>query len=327
MPTKDSVERRRIAVRTIAESPHYINLLLKGPMKREIAELFGDGRSNTEIAGKLRVPNKTVATMASDIMRFVHNPREEEVRGMLRELHERGKPIHELPPEKIAALLGTVNHGVVEKALENYSKERSDAVSEERFKERYGSLPEHYSHALEGKRAHEDFLTRLTPFIRRGVRSISGKPDLVEDAVQEALIHAFQYFKTIKNTDTVQKWAFTVGKNAALDEVRKNKRRLETLSGLAGQEPVAGGGEPSYDYHLIAQSVEEQYLNHGPEIEAALREIKKLMKEEQEPLMLYVQGLTYDEIARNLGIELGTVKSRIARARIKLRERLGNQRK
>ena len=135
-----------------------------------------------------------------------------------------------------------------------------------------------------------------------------------EDIVQETMIKLFthkDYYKPIAKFST---WIYTIAKNLALTEIRKNKRRkTESMWNDQGQ-PI--------DVPSNEDSLEKKVQN-----ELAVEELNKCLDEIPENFRIAVvlrdfQELSYQEISKILEIPVGTIKSRINRGRIQLAEKL-----
>ena len=146
-------------------------------------------------------------------------------------------------------------------------------------------------------------------------RRIAGNDADAADATQEALIAIVRGLPRFDGRSKVSTWMYRVATNATLDELRRRKRRpvaVDEESGVFDHDPSGAGGEIEID-SVIDREV----------LEAA---IASLPDEFRIPVVLRdVADLDYAEIAEALSIPLGTVKSRIARGRQQLAERLGNQ--
>jgi len=141
-------------------------------------------------------------------------------------------------------------------------------------------------------------------------RVLSDRED-ARDAAQEALIAIARRISTFDGRAQFTTWMYRVAVNAALDEARRTGRRPSTLRDGATAEPAAA--DPPVDSAVADRVDIERALASLPvefRVAVALRDLA---------------GLDYGEIAAVLDIPPGTVRSRIARGRGLLAERLGNQ--
>ena len=148
-----------------------------------------------------------------------------------------------------------------------------------------------------------------------GLLKMFGSTEQARDAVQEAFILAYQKLDTFQGHAAFSTWVFRIAVNAALTEKRRNKRGATSLEHNPDcpAEPVdyRSGSDPTEP----AEQSETQHL-----VQAALH---ALPEEFRTVLVLKeMEGFRYDEIAAILGIPLGTVRSRIHRARNELRQKL-----
>ena len=135
-----------------------------------------------------------------------------------------------------------------------------------------------------------------------------------EDVVQDTLIKLYTHASYYKNIAKFSTWIFTIAKNNALTELRKNKRK-QTDSLWTEDGKVI-------DINSNDQSLEIKVQN-----EIAIDQLNKFLDEIPENFRIAVvlrdfQELSYDEISKILEIPIGTIKSRINRGRIQLAEKM-----
>jgi RNA polymerase sigma-70 factor (ECF subfamily) len=143
--------------------------------------------------------------------------------------------------------------------------------------------------------------------------------DAAADAVQEALISAFRRFNTFRG-DSLKSWLARVVVNACYDELRKKRRQrsvpLEQLN--------AEGDEIETSYWLVDPQAEPEVQFESGELNLAIQSsLDKLPPVYRLMLVLVdIEGLSYEEAAAAAGIPVGTVKSRLARARVHMQKSL-----
>jgi RNA polymerase sigma-70 factor (ECF subfamily) len=147
---------------------------------------------------------------------------------------------------------------------------------------------------------------------------IMGDEASAADTTQEAFISAYKHMQSFRG-ESFKAWIFRIVTNACYDELRRRKRRpAVSLEGLAEDN------DAEIEFDVPDESV-------GPEGRVEQRElagviqagINTLPADQRVTLVLSdVQGMSYEEIAAMTGANLGTVKSRLSRARTKLREYL-----
>jgi RNA polymerase sigma-70 factor (ECF subfamily) len=142
---------------------------------------------------------------------------------------------------------------------------------------------------------------------------------LAEDATQDTFIRAWQNIRTFQ-TGSVRSWLYKIATNRSYDMLRASARRpagsLEAE--IVEIEPIwtsGGTGDESPDAHALRREL-SIYLERAL---TALPEDQRMVV-----LLVDVQGLDYHEVAEAMGIALGTVKSRLSRARAKIRQALAD---
>lgn len=146
-----------------------------------------------------------------------------------------------------------------------------------------------------------------------------------EDATQESLIAVSRGLRRFDGRSALTTWIYRIATNAALDEVRRSARRPRPIDhrptdvadpAARPARPTAGLGDRGLDRTPEEQVTENDLLDRAlaalePDFRATVA-------------LRYVADLEYAEIATVLGIPVGTVRSRLARARGVLRVALGN---
>ena len=147
---------------------------------------------------------------------------------------------------------------------------------------------------------------------RHAARIVGAGPD-AEDVVQDALISAWKSMRSFEGTN-FRAWLFRIVTNRALDRIRARRRRPEL--------PL----EPPDDAEVtwaesVAPGPDLVELAAGSEALAVVEEALGGVPAEQRAALLLrdVEGFAYEEIALMTGVEVGTVKSRIHRARVAVR--------
>ncbi len=143
--------------------------------------------------------------------------------------------------------------------------------------------------------------------------------DVAADAVQEALLSAFRRFNTFRG-DSLRSWLARVVVNACYDEMRKKRRQHSVPLELFNAE----GEEIETSYWLVDPQADPELQYESSELETAIQDsLDKLPSIYRLMLVLVdVEGLSYEEAASAAGIPVGTVKSRLARARLQMQRSL-----
>jgi RNA polymerase sigma-70 factor, ECF subfamily len=141
--------------------------------------------------------------------------------------------------------------------------------------------------------------------------------DLAADATQEAFLSAFRAINSYRG-GSFKAWLLRTVTNACYDELRRRKRRPTTPL-----EPETEEGEEMESPRWLADpsaSPEEQ-LDHA-ELEHAIQHCLDRLPTDFKTVVVLadIQGMDYDEVAMAARVPLGTIKSRLARARLRLRE-------
>lgn len=129
-----------------------------------------------------------------------------------------------------------------------------------------------------------------------------------EDVVQEAFIRVYQHRQSFDFQHCLSTWIYTIGLNLARNELRKRKKyKFYDIDDMQGNEAEF--------------AVEPKLPSRLPQVlDAAIKSLPE--KYRTAFLLRDVQEQPYDEVAKILDVPLGTVKSRVNRARMMLREKL-----
>jgi len=148
---------------------------------------------------------------------------------------------------------------------------------------------------------------------------ILSDPDAAADATQDAFLSAFKSMRKFRG-GSFKAWLLRIVTNACYDQLRiKQRRPTSSLDDL----PV----EADHTYYLHDPAEQPDEFVERQELNCVIQTgISTLPVEQRMVLVLSdVQGLSYQEIAKTMGLSLGTVKSRLSRGRAKLRDYLWQQ--
>lgn len=146
---------------------------------------------------------------------------------------------------------------------------------------------------------------------------ILGDEDLAADAAQEAFISAFRSINSFRG-GSFKAWLMRTVTNACYDELRRQKRRPTTPL-----EPDTNDGEEMDSPRWLADpSMTPAEKSEADELEHAIQHCLEALPTEFRTVVVMadLQGLDYTEVATAVSVPLGTIKSRLARARLRLRE-------
>lgn len=144
-------------------------------------------------------------------------------------------------------------------------------------------------------------------------RRVTGNASDADDACQEALIKITRSLPRFDGRSSFGTWAYRIATNASLDELRKRKRR-PSLHSVRGDDDQA----PEVVDPLAAKQVEA--VSDRMALDEALAELSEDFR--HAVILRDVADLDYSEIAEVLDVPVGTVKSRIARGRSTMADRL-----
>lgn len=149
-------------------------------------------------------------------------------------------------------------------------------------------------------------LLQTIPSLRAFAVSLCGNATRADDLVQEALVKAWANFTSFREGTNLRAWLFTILRNEYYSQMRKKGREVEDADGeIAARVPVQG-----------------QQTGHI-EMQEMKRALAQLPYDQREAIILVgASGMSYQEAAEICGIAVGTVKSRVSRARARLAELL-----
>jgi RNA polymerase sigma-70 factor (ECF subfamily) len=127
-------------------------------------------------------------------------------------------------------------------------------------------------------------------------------PGAADDLTQETYLRAFRALPTFEGRSSVRTWLFGIARRTCADHIRANVRRRRLLSRTVQLDPPA----------------EHEYEDPSGAVGAA-QLLARLTPAQREAFVLtQVLGLSYEEAAETLGVPIGTIRSRVARARVDL---------
>ena len=145
---------------------------------------------------------------------------------------------------------------------------------------------------------------------------MTGNPEDAADLTQEAFLNAWRSLGTFGGQSAFSTWIYRLASNACIDFLRREKRRSSLSMTLEDDDEEDRQADLPDDRWSPQRALERKEAQ-----EAVRQGLAALSSEHREVLILReLEGLSYAEIAHALGLEEGTVKSRIARARLSLRE-------
>ena len=151
-------------------------------------------------------------------------------------------------------------------------------------------------------------LTSVIPHLRAFARGLCGRPDLADDLVQETMLKAWAAQERFEPGTSMRAWTFVILRNAYLTDMRRNRFRGEYDETVAERILVA---PPGQEGPLHLDDMHRALLTLPPERREAL-------------LLVGAGGFSYEEAAEICGCAVGTIKSRVGRARATLTRMIEN---
>jgi RNA polymerase sigma factor (sigma-70 family) len=152
---------------------------------------------------------------------------------------------------------------------------------------------------------HQAMLAAI-PHLRAFAISLTGNLERADDLVQSALMRGLENLDKFQPGTSMQAWLFTIMRNHYYTELRKHRHEVEDPDGAKAQQ--------------VAVMPEQGARLNFTDMQAALA---RLSPEQREALLLVsAEGVSYEEAAQICGTNIGTIKSRVNRARTRLAELL-----
>jgi RNA polymerase sigma-70 factor (ECF subfamily) len=150
-----------------------------------------------------------------------------------------------------------------------------------------------------------------------------GNAEDAADASQDALLSAFRSLRSFNGSpEALRGWLLRIAINTCYDQLRRRKRRpAESLDALGTVDPDR---ETSAAERLPDPGLSPEQQSLGAETARSIQEALDHLSPDQRLTVILcdVQGLSYEETAQAMSVELGTVKSRLSRGRAQLRDLL-----
>jgi RNA polymerase sigma-70 factor, ECF subfamily len=144
------------------------------------------------------------------------------------------------------------------------------------------------------------------PSLRAFGLSLTARGDRADDLVQETLMKAWKHHESFEPGTNMKAWLFTILRNEFYTQIRKRKREVEDADGF-------------YSSKVVVHAEQHGHLDMA-DLRVALG---KLPEDQREAIILVgASGFSYEEAAEICSVAIGTIKSRVNRARVKLAELL-----
>jgi RNA polymerase sigma-70 factor, ECF subfamily len=151
-----------------------------------------------------------------------------------------------------------------------------------------------------------DQILAAVPSLRAFAISLCGNVDRADDLVQETLLRALANISSFQPGTNLPAWLFTILRNLFRSEYRKRRREVEDADGSYAETLKA---QPSQTSHVEFQEFREALAKVPPDQREAL-------------ILVGASGFSYEEAAEICGCAVGTIKSRVNRARTRLAQLL-----
>ncbi len=151
-----------------------------------------------------------------------------------------------------------------------------------------------------------DDLLACIPSLRAFGLSLTARGDRADDLVQETLMKAWRYHESFSAGTNMKAWLYTILRNEFYTQLRKRKREVEDADGV-------------YSNKVAVHAEQDGHLDMADFTIA----LAKLPEDQREAVVLVgASGFSYEEAAEICGCAVGTIKSRVNRARTRLTELL-----
>lgn len=162
---------------------------------------------------------------------------------------------------------------------------------------------------IHGK-GYEDTVVPHLAFLRARAQGMTRNREEAEDLVQETLLKALRYFHQYRPGTNVRAWLVRILKNTVISAWRNrggsHQRVMTTLEDAPELRASETSSEPVNPFHAL------RLREQGDAVERVFRGVPERYRD---TLRLHFSGLSYREIAARLGVPMGTVMSRLHRAR------------
>ena len=166
--------------------------------------------------------------------------------------------------------------------------------------------------------AFEQLITPLEQLIWRICWHYTGNRESAEDCGQETMIRIWRSLDSYRGDCALESWVYRIAANCCMDYLRKKKRDKSV-----SMEPMQ---EQGFDPADPSPGTEEQVV--AADEQKRLREAITMLPEDQREALILTQleKVPYEEAAKLLGVSEGTIKSRVNRAKARLKEILSGER-
>lgn len=167
----------------------------------------------------------------------------------------------------------------------------------------------------------ESFVRDYQDMVYTTAFRLVGKETDAEDIAQEVFLRAYEHFGTLSESKTCGGWLKTVARNLSLNHLGRYRARWRFFSEFHREDE-----DEAFEAHLASPEADAGTTWGADQRELLDEALLKLPDTQRIPLVLYhFEDMNYDEIAAQLKVSLGKVKTDIHRGREALRKRLATQ--
>nr|BBH92786.1 RNA polymerase subunit sigma-24 [Thermogemmatispora argillosa] len=169
--------------------------------------------------------------------------------------------------------------------------------------------------------AFNELVLRYQASVYNLVLRMLGDPELAADITQDTFLSAFRHLSTFRGSTAFRPWLLRIASNLVYDHWRRQRRYFsESLEAASDEDDPQSSATLAQLITSDPEANPEQHLLYQELQELLQRGLAALPPEQRLAVILCdIEGLSYEEIATVMSTSLGTVRSRIARGRARLR--------
>lgn len=179
------------------------------------------------------------------------------------------------------------------------------------------------SRKIQQDKKQKEFLDEAIPHMNllyNFARHLTGNPDDADDLLQDTYLKAYRFWDKYEKGTNIRAWLFRIMKNSYINKYRKDTKEPEVIDFDEIEEfYTSAQTEISTEEDLVKKIFNNLFED---EVQKAIDELPTDFK--TVIILCDIEGFTYEEIAEFLDIPIGTVRSRLHRARIMLQSKLIN---
>jgi RNA polymerase sigma-70 factor (ECF subfamily) len=163
--------------------------------------------------------------------------------------------------------------------------------------------------------AFDELVVRFQNMVFNLAWRFMGETQEAEDLTQEVFLKVFRSLRGFRGASSLKTWIYRITTNLALNRLKFNKRRRQNRQVSLDQAPAED--MPNLSEMVPDRRPGPEQRMHARQIESRLQEALDGLSDDQKAIVILrdVEGLSYEEIADALDVNIGTVKSRLARGR------------